>query len=166
MFYMDREVMSEFENLFFERLSNDEVLDKLVCEKNVDLEKVLFTYVDDFWGHSSITITSDLMKNIFDNGVVKINSLHLSLRNDSDGIVSVSCDITFSYKMNFPETIAIGDDIKFDYVNRFGLTCDNAIVADITNSQIMASSFEVHSLDKLLDVTFEIMHNLLKKENN
>ena len=156
--------MSEFENLFFERLSNDEVLDKLVRVKNVNLENVLSTYVDDFWGHSSITITNDLMKNIFDNGVVKINSLQLSLRNDSDGIVSVSCEITFSYKMNFPETIAIGNDIKFDYVNRFGLTCANAIVADITNSQIMASSFEVHSLNELLDVTFEIFGQLLKGE--
>lgn len=166
LFYIDRDVMSEFENLFFERLSNDEALDKLIREKNVGLENVLSTYVDENWGHSSITIKDELVNHILNGGSLTISSIDLSLRNDSDGVVSVRCGIDFSHKMCFPETINIGDNVNFEYIDKFGLKHDDMIFTHRASVRTMVSDFEVHSTDELLDIIFGIMHKFATKEND
>lgn len=158
--------MNEFEQRFFERLSNDELLDELVRENDVDLENILSTYVDDTWGYHSIRISHELLKHFLKDDVVDIMSIRMILTNYTEKeFFGVDCEVQFSYKVRFPNVITIDDNVEFKYKDEFGRTCGNVITNGI-NTRRMDSTFDVRTLDELLDVTFEIMHNLLKKENN
>lgn len=163
---VNREFMSEFEQRFFERLSNDELLDKLVVENEVDLENVLSTYVDDTWGYHSIRVSHELLKHFLKDDVVNIMSIRMMLTNYTEKeFLGVDCEVQFSYKVRFPNVITIGDNVEFKYKDEFGRTCGNVITNGI-NTRRMESTFEVRTLDELVDVTFKIFEQLLKRENN
>lgn len=158
--------MNEFERRFFERLSNDELLDKLISENNVDLENVLSTYVDDTWGYHSIRVSHELLKHFLKDDVVNIMSIRMMLTNYTEKeFLGVDCEVQFSYKVRFPNVITIDDNVEFKYKDEFGRTCGNVITNGI-NTRRMDSTFDVRTLDELVDVTFKIFEQLLKRENN
>lgn len=161
---VSREFMDEFEQRFFERLSNDELLDELVCENDVDLENVLSTYVDDTWGHHDIRVSHELLKHFLRDDVVTLESVRMTITNYTDKeCLGVYCEVKFSYKVSFPSIILIGDDVEFKYKDEFGRTCGNVITNGI-NTRRMESTFEVRTLKELVDVTFKILEQLLKGE--
>lgn len=165
MIVVNREFMNEFEQRFFERLSNDELLDELVSENNVDLEDVLSTYVDDTWGYHTIRVSHELLKHFLKSDVVNIMSIRMIITNYTDKeFLGVNCEVQFSYKVRFPNVITIGDDVEFKYKDEFGRTCGNVITNGV-NTRRMESTFEVRTLDELVDVTFKVLEQLLKGEN-
>lgn len=158
--------MNELEQRFFERLSNDELLDELVRENDVDLENVLSTYVDDTWGYHSIRVSHELLKHFLKDDVVNIMSIRMILTNYTEKeFLGVDCEVQFSYKVRFPNVITIDDNVEFKYKDEFGRTCGNVITNGI-NTRRMDSTFDVRTLDELVDVTFKIFEQLLKGENN
>ena len=166
MLTVNREFMNEFEQRFFERLSNDELLDDLVMKNDVNLENVLSTYVDDTWGYHSIRVSHELLKHFLKDDVVNIMSIRMMLTNYIDKeFLGVDCEVQFSYKVRFPNVITIGDNVEFKYKDEFGRTCGNVITNGI-DTRRMESTFDVRTLDELVDVTFKILEQLLKRENN
>lgn len=166
MLKVNREFMNEFEQRFFERLSSDELLDELVRENDVDLENILSTYVDDTWGYHSIRISHELSKHFLKDDVVNIMSIRMILTNYTEKeFLGVDCEVQFSYKVRFPNVITIDDNVEFKYNDEFGRTCGNVITNGI-NTRRMDSTFDVRTLDELVDVTFKIFEQLLKGENN
>lgn len=166
MLKVNREFMNEFEQRFFERLSSDELLDELVRENDVDLENILSTYVDDTWGYHSIRISHELLKHFLKDDVVNIMSIRMILTNYTEKeFLGVDCEVQFSYKVRFPNVITIDDNVEFKYKDEFGRTCGNVITNGI-NTRRMDSTFDVRTLDELVDVTFKIFEQLLKGENN
>ena len=162
---VNREFMDEFEQRFFERLSNDELLDELVVENEVDLENVLSTYVDDTWGYHSIRVSHELLKHFLKDDVVNIMSIRMIITNYTDKeFLGVNCEVQFSYKVRFPNIITIGDSVEFKYKDEFGRTCGNVITNGI-DTRRMESTFEVRTVDDLVEVTFKIFAELLKEEN-
>lgn len=156
--------MNEFEQRFFERLSNDELLDDLVMKNDVNLENVLSTYVDDTWGYHSIRVSHELLKHFLKDDVVDIMSIRMILTNYTEKeFLGVDCEVQFSYKVRFPNVITIGDNVEFKYKDEFGRTCGNVITKGI-NTRRMESTFEVRTLKELVDVTFKILERLLKGE--
>lgn len=157
--------MNEFEQRFFERLSNDELLDELVSENNVDLEDVLSTYVDDTWGYHTIRVSHELLKHFLKNDVVSIMSIRMIITNYTDKeFLGVNCEVQFSYKVRFPNVIMIDDDVKFRYKDEFGRICSN-VITNGTSTRRMESTFNVGTVDELVNVTFRILEQLLKGEN-
>ena len=162
---VNREFMNEFEQRFFERLSNDELLDKLISENNVDLENVLSTYVDDTWGYHSIRVSHELLKHFLKDDVVNIMSIRMMLTNYTEKeFLGVDCEVQFSYKVRFPNVITIGDDVEFKYKDEFGRTCGNVITNGV-NTRRMESTFKLFTVNELVDVLFEILGQLLKEGN-
>jgi hypothetical protein len=162
---VNKEFMNEFEQRFFERLSNDELLDKLVVENEVDLENVLTTYVDDTWGYHSICVSHELLKHFLKDDTVSVDSIHMKIINyiDPDSL-EVDCEIKFSYRVSFPAAIDIDDNVVFRYKDEFGRTCSNEIVNG-TSTRRMKSTFKLFTVNELVDVLFEILGQLLKEEN-
>ena len=166
MLKVNREFMNEFEQRFFERLSSDELLDELVRENDVDLENILSTYVDDTWGYHSIRVSHELLKHFLKDDVVNIMSIRMLLTNYTEKeFLGVDCEVQFSYKVRFPNVITIDDNVEFKYKDEFGRTCGNVITNGI-NTRRMESTFDVRTVDEMVDVTFKIFEQLLKGENN
>lgn len=165
MLMVNREFMNEFEQRFFERLSNDELLDELVRENDVDLENILSTYVDDTWGYHSIRISHELLKHFLKDDVVNIMSIRMTITNYTEKeFLGVDCEVQFSYKVRFPNIITIGDNVEFKYKDEFGRTCGNVITNGV-NTRRMEATFDVRAVDELVDVTFKILEQLLKEGN-
>ena len=163
MLTVNREFMNEFEQRFFERLSNDELLDELVRENDVDLENVLSTYVDDTWGHHDIRVSHELLKHFLKDDAVTLESVRMIITNYTDKeCLGVYCEVKFSYKVSFPSIILIGDDVEFKYKDEFGRTCGDVITNGI-NTRRMESTFEVRTVEELVNVTFKILEQLLKE---
>ena len=165
---VDRAFMDEFRLLFFERLNDDEMLDELVRKNNVDLEHVIYTSVDEECGQHGILILSELMKHFpTNNDNVEMGSIKMRITNEwQRDVLDVKCKIDFSFKVAFPAVITIGDDVRFIYKDEFGRECDNEIIERYTNLRRMESTFEVRTVDELVDVTFKIFEQLLKGDNN
>lgn len=122
MVLVDKEFMDKFKLSFFERLSDDEVLDELVRMNNVDLERVLYTSIDEECGQHGILILSELMKHFpTKNNNVEIGSIKMKITNEwQRDVLDVKCKIDFSFKVAFPAVITIGDDVRFMYKDEFG----------------------------------------------
>ena len=165
MIVVNREFMDEFEQLFFERLSNDELLDDLVMKNDVNLESVLYTSIDEECGQHGVLVMSELLKHFpTKNDNVEIGSISMRITNEwKSDVLNVKCKIDFSFKVTFPAVIAIGDDVRFSYKDEFGRECDNEIIERFTNLRRMESKFEVRTVEELVDVVFEILHNLMKR---
>lgn len=150
---------------FFERLNDDEVLDELVRKNDVDLERVLYTSIDGEWGQHGILILSELMKHFptkDDN--VEIGSIKMRITNNwKSDTLDVNCKIDFSFKVEFPTAIDM-EDLKFIYKDEFGRECSNEIDERYTNIRRLESTFEVRTVDDLVDKTFKILEQLLKGE--
>ena len=166
MVLVDKEFMDKFKLSFFERLSDDEVLDELVRMNNVDLERVLYTSIDEECGQHGILILSELMKHFpTKNNNVEIGLIKMRITNEwQRDVLDVKCKIDFSFKVAFPDVITIGDDVRFMYKDEFGRECDNEIIERYTNLRKMESTFDIRTVDELVDATFKIFEQLLKGE--
>ena len=166
MIVVNREFMDEFEQLFIERLSNDELLDDLVMKNDVNLESVLYTSIDEECGQHGVLVMNELLKHFpTKNDNVEIGSITMRITNDwQRDALDVKCKIDFSFKVVFP-TVIVMDDMKFIYKDEFGRECDNEIIERYTNLRRMETTFEVRTIEELVDVVFEILHNLMKREN-
>lgn len=164
---VDKAFMDKFKLLFFERLNDDELLDELVRNNDVDLEKVLYTSIDGDWGQHGVLVRSELLKHFptkTDN--IEIGSISMRITNEwQRDVLNVKCKIDFSFKVSFPTVITIGDDVRFIYKDEFGRECENEIIERYTNLRKMESTFEVRTADDLVDMTFKIFEQLLKEEN-
>ena len=160
--------MDRFKLLFFERLNDDEVLDELVRMNDIDLERVLYTSIDEECGQHGILVLSELMKHFpTKNDDVEIGSIKMRITNEwQRDVLDIKCKIDFSFKVAFPAVITIGDDVRFIYKDEFGRECDNEILERYTNLRRMESTFEVRTVDELVDITFKIFERLLKEGNN
>lgn len=161
---VDKSFMDKFKLLFFERLNDDEVLDELVRKNNVDLENVLYTSIDGEWGQHGVLVRNELLKHFptkDDN--VEIGSINIRITNNwqRNGL-DVNCKIDFSFKVVFPTAIDM-EDVKFIYKDEFGRECSNEIDGRYTNLRRMETTFEVRTADELVDVVFEILHNLMRR---
>ena len=166
MIVVNREFMDEFEQLFFERLSNGELLDDLVMKNDVNLESVLYTSIDEECGQHGVLVMNELLKHFpTKNDNVEIGSITMRITNDwQRDALDVKCKIDFSFKVVFP-TVIVMDDMKFIYKDEFGRECDSEIIERYTNLRRMETTFEVRTVEELVDVVFEILHNLMKREN-
>lgn len=164
---VDKSFMDEFKLLFFEHLSDDEVLDELVRENNVDLENVLYMSIDGEWGQHGVLVRSELLKHFpTKNDNVEIGSINMRITNNwQRNVLDVNCKIDFSFKVIFPAVITIGNDMKFIYKDEFGRECSNDIIERYTNLRRMESTFEVRTVEDLVEVTFKIFKQLLKEGN-
>ena len=161
---VDKAFMDKFKLSFFERLNDDELLDKLVVENGVDLENILSTYVDDTWGYHSIRVSHELLKHFLKDYVVNIMSIRMTITNYTEKeFLGVDCEVQFSYKVRFPNIITIGDNVEFKYKDEFGRTCGNVITNGV-NTRRMEATFDVRAVDEWVDVTFKILEHLLKGE--
>lgn len=163
---VDKSFMDKFKLLFFERVNDDEVLDELVRNNDVDLENVLYTSIDEECSQHGVLVRSELLKHFptkYDN--VEIGSITMRITNDwQRDALDVKCKIDFSFKVVFP-TVIVMDDMKFIYKDEFGRECDNEIIERYTNLRRMETTFEVRTVDELVEVTFKILEQLLKGEN-
>ena len=161
---VDKAFMDKFKLSFFERLNDDELLDKLVVENGVDLENILSTYVDDTWGYHSIRVSHELLKHFLKDDTVSVDSIHMKIINyiEPDSL-EVDCEIKFSYRVSFPTAIDIDDNVVFRYKDEFGRTCGNEIVNG-TSTRRMKSTFKLFTVNELVDVMFKILGQLLKGE--
>lgn len=162
---VDRAFMDNFKLLFFERLSDDEVLDELVCNNDVDLERVLYTSIDEECGQHGVLVRNELLKHFpTNNDNVEIGSIKMRITNEwRRDALNVKCKIDFSFKVAFPTAIDM-EDVKFIYKDEFGRECSNENDGRYTNLRRMESTFEVRTADELVDVTFRIFEQLLKGE--
>lgn len=142
------------------------MLDELVRMNNVDLERVLYTSIDEECGQHGILILSELMKHFpTKNNNVEIGSIKMRITNEwQRDVLDVKCKIDFSFKVAFPAVITIGDDVRFMYKDEFGRECDNEIIERYTNLRKMESTFDIRTVDELVDATFKIFEQLLKGE--
>lgn len=167
MVLVDKPFMDEFKLLFFECLNDDEMLDELVRENNVDLENVLYTSIDGEWGQHGVLVRNELLKHFptkDDN--IEIGSINMRITNNwQRNVLDVNCKIDFSFKVAFPTAIDM-EDVKFIYKDEFGRECSNEIIEHYTNIRRMESTFEVRTVDELVDVIFKIFEQLLKEGNN
>ena len=165
---VDRAFMDNFKLLFFERLSDDEVLDELVRNNDVDLERVLYTSIDEECGQHGVLVRNELLKHFpTNNDDVEIGSIKMRITNEwQRDALNVKCKIDFSFKVTFPAVITIGDDVRFIYKDEFGRECDNEIIERYTNLRRMESTFEVRTVEELLYMTFKIFDELWKEGNN
>lgn len=164
MVLVDKAFMDKFKLSFFERLNNDEVLDELVRENNVDLENVLYTSIDGEWGQHGVLVRNELLKHFpTKNDNVEIGSINMRITNNwQRNVLDVNCKIDFSFKVVFPRAIDM-EDVKFVYKDEFGRECSNEIDGRYTNLRRMETTFEVRTADELVDVTFRIFEQLLKR---
>lgn len=162
---VDKPFMDKFKLLFFERLNDDEVLDELVRKNNVDLENVLYTSIDGEWGQHGVLVRNELLRHFptkDDN--VEIGSINMRITNNwQRNVLDVNCKIDFSFKVVFPTAIDM-EDVKFIYKDEFGRECSNEIDGRYTHLRRMETTFEVRTVDELVDVTFRIFEQLLKGE--
>lgn len=164
---VDKAFMDEFKLLFFERLNDDEVLDKLVRMNDVGLERILYTSIDEECGQHGVLVRNELLKHFpTNNDNVEIGSIKMQITNEwQRDALNVKCKIDFSFKVAFPAVITIGDDMRFIYKDEFGRECDNEIIERYTNLRRMESTFEVRTVEELLDMTFKIFDELWKEGN-
>ena len=165
MVRVDKTFMDEFKLLFFERLNDDEVLDELVRNNDVDLERVLYTSIDEECGQHGVLVRNELLKHFpTNNDNVEIGSIKMQITNEwQRDALNVKCKIDFSFKVVFPTAIDM-EDVKFIYKDEFGREYSNEIGGRYTNLRRMETTFEVRTADELVDVTFRIFEQLLKGE--
>ena len=150
--------------MFFERLNDDELLDELVRNNDVDLEKVLYTSIDSDWGQHGVLVMNELLKHFLKDDVVELFSITMRITNNwQTKAIDVNCKIEFSYKIKLPTIIEIGDNVKFNYKDNVGRQCDNLIFERGSSVRRMESTFEVRTVDDLVDMTFKIFEQLLKE---
>lgn len=166
--FINRKFMNEIETLFMERLNNDEKLDKIIRENNVDLEKVLFTSINYTYNDGGVDavvcVMPELTKHFLKNDTINVSDVTMNLYSRfNERNLTVICQVNFDVRLVFPKEFKTRQGVKFDYKNVYGTTVDNEICDFSTDSRKLQSIFKVTTPKEVVDILFEVMHNLLKE---
>lgn len=74
------------------------------------------------------------------------------------------CRVIFDTKLIFPEVFGTNNGVNFEYKDDFGATCDNEAHFIGTNLRKLQATFKLTTPLEVVDVLFEVIHNLLKGE--
>lgn len=168
--FINNKFMSEVNKLFFERLDNDEKLDKIIRENNVDLEKVLFTDINYTYNDGGmdavICVMPELTKHFLKSESVIVRNVAMNLfSNFNEGVITGVCQVIFDTKLVFPEVFGTSQGVNFEYKDIYGTTCGNEVNDIGTNQRKLQARFKLTTPLEVVDILFEVMHNLLKEEN-
>lgn len=166
--FITRKFMSEVETLFMERLNNDEKLGKIIRENDVDVEKVLFTSInytyDDGGVDAVVCVMPELTKHFLKNDTINVSDVTMNLYSRfNERNLTVICQVNFDVRLVFPKEFKTRQGVKFDYKNVYGTTVDNEICDFSTDSRKLQSTFKVTTPKEVVDILFEVMHNLLQE---
>lgn len=168
--FINRKFMNEVETLFMERLNNDEKLDRIIRENDVDSEKVLFTSINYTYNDGGmdaiVCVMSELAKHFLKSESIVVRNVAMNLfSNFNEGVLTGVCRVTFDTKLIFPEVFGTSNGVNFEYKDDFGATCDNEAHFIGTNLRKLQATFKLTTPLEVVDILFEVMHNLLKEED-
>lgn len=168
--FINRKFMNEVETLFMERLNNDEKLDRIIRENDVDSEKVLFTsinYTHNDGGMDAIVcVMPELTKHFLKSESIVVRNVAMNLfSNFNEGVLTGVCRVVFDTKLIFPEVFGTSNGVNFEYKDDFGATCDNEAHFIGTNLRKLQATFKLTTPLEVVDILFEVMHNLLNEGN-
>lgn len=167
-FFINKKFINEVETLFMERLRNDEKLDEIIRENNVDLEKVLFTDINYTYNDGGmdavVCVMPELVKHFLKSESVIVRNVAMNLfSNFNGGVLNGVCQVIFDTKLVFPEVFGTSKGVDFEYKDAWSTTCDN-VVHDIgTNQRTLRAMFKLTNPHEVVDILFEVMHNLLEE---
>lgn len=170
-FFINNKFINEVETLFMERLRNDEKLDEIIRENNVDLERVLFTDINYTYNDSGmdavVCVMSELVKHFLKSESIIVRNVALNLfSNFNEGVLTGVCQVIFDTKLVFPEVFGTSKGVNFEYKDAYSTTCGNEVYDIGTNQRKLQATFKLTTPLEVVDILFEVMHNLLKEGNS
>lgn len=166
--FINRKFMNEVETLFMERLNHDEKLDRIIRENDVDLEKVLFTSINYTYNDGGmdaiVCVMPELAKHFLKSESIVVRNVAMNLfSNFNEGVLTGVCRVIFDTKLIFPEVFGTSNGVNFEYKDDFGATCDNEAHFIGTNLRKLQATFKLTTPLEVVDILFEVMHNLLNE---
>lgn len=167
--FINRKFMNEVETMFMERLNNDEKLDRIIRENDVDSEKVLFTSINYTYNDGGmdaiVCVMPELAKHFLKSESIVVRNVAMNLfSNFNEGVLTGVCRVIFDTKLIFPEVFGTSNGVNFEYKDDFGATCDNEAHFIGTNLRKLQATFKLTTPLEVVDILFEVMHNLLNEE--
>lgn len=165
--FINRKFISEVKTLFMERLQNDAKLDKIIRENDVDLEQVLFTNINYTYNDGGmdaiVCVMPELVKHFLKSESVIVCNVAMNLfSNFNEGVLTGVCQVIFDTKLVFPEVFGTSKGVNFEYKDAYSTTCDNELHDIGTNVRKLQATFKLTTPQEVVDVLFEVMHNLVK----
>ena len=166
--FINRKFMGEVETLFMERLNNDKKLDKIIRENNVDVKKVLLTDINYTYNDGGmdavVCVMPELVKHFLKSDSVIVRNVAMNLfSNFNEGVLNGVCQVIFDTKLVFPEVFGTSKGVNFEYKDMYGTTCGNEVNDIGTNQRTLRAKFKLTTPQEVVDILFEVMHNLLKE---
>lgn len=167
--FIDKKFICEVETLFMERLNSDAKLEKIIHENDVDVEKVLFTSINYTYNDGGmdavVCVMPELVKHFLKSESVSVCNVAINLfSNFNEGVLTGVCRVIFDTKLVFPEAFGTSKGVDFEYKDAWSATCDNKVHDIGTNVRKLQATFKFTTPSEVVDVLFEVMHNLLKGE--
>ena len=169
--FITRKFMSEVEMLFMERLKNDEKLGKIIRENDVDLEQVLFTNINYTYNDGGmdaiVCVMPELVKHFLKSKSVIVRNVAMNLfSNFNEGVLNGVCQVIFDTKLVFPEVFGTSQGVNFEYKDAYSTTCGNEVYDIGTNLRKLQAKFTITTPMEIVDVLFEVLHDLLEEGDN
>ena len=167
--FINRKFMNEVETLFMERLNHDEKLDRIIRENDVDLEKVLLTSINYTYNDGGmdaiVSVMPELTKHFLKSESIVVRNVAMNLFSKfNEGLLTGVCRVIFDTKLVFPEVFGTSKCVDFEYKDAYSTTCDNEVHSIGTNERKLQAVFKLTTPSEVVDILFEVMHNLLKGE--
>lgn len=169
--FITRKFMSEVETLFMERLKNDKKLSKIIYENDVEVERVLFTDINYTYNDGGmdalVCVMPELVKHFLKSESVSVRTIAMNLfSNFNEGVLTGVCQVIFDTKLVFPEVFGTSQGVNFEYKDACSTTCGNGAYDIGTNQRKLQATFKLTTPIEVVDILFEVMHNLLEEGNN
>ena len=167
--FIDRKFMNEVETLFMERPNHNEKLDRIIRENDVDLEKVLLTSINYTYNDGGmdaiVSVMPELTKHFLKSESIVVRNVTMNLFSKfNEGVLTGVCRVIFDTKLVFPEVFGTSKGVDFEYKDAYSTTCDNEVHSIGTNERKLQAVFKLTTPSEVVDILFEVMHNLLKGE--
>ena len=167
--FIDKKFIREVETLFMERLNSDEKLEKIIDDNDVDLEKVLITNINythhDGGMDATVCVMPELAKHFLKSESIIVRNVSMNLFSKfNEGVLNGVCRVIFDTKLVFPEVFGTSNGVDFKYKDTYSATCDNEVHDIGTNQRKLQATFKLTTPSEVVDILFEVMHNLLKGE--
>ena len=167
-FFINKKFINEVETLFMERLINDERLDEIIRENDIDLERVLFTDINYTYNDGGmdavVCVMPELVKHFLKSESVIVRNVAMNLfSNFNEGVLNGVCQVIFDTKLVFPEVFGTSEGVNFEYKDIYGTTCGNEVNDIGTNQRKLQATFKLTTPSEVVDILFDVMHNLLKE---
>lgn len=169
--FITRKFMSEVETLFMERLKNDKKLGKIIYENDAEVERVLFTDINYTYNDGGmdalVCVMPELVKHFLKSESVSVHTIAMNLfSNFNEGVLTGVCQVIFDTKLVFPEVFGTSQGVNFEYKDAYSTTCGNEVYDIGTNQRKLQATFKLTTPIEVVDILFEVIHNLLKEGNN